>query len=317
MIKTSNSHKLWVEKYRPITVQDLIMPREYLDKFQSFVNEGKVPNILLHSNSPGLGKSSLTTSIIKDLDADVLWINGSKDSGIDILRTKVVDFAVSESIDDSPKIIVVDECDYLSDKSQAALRGVLEEFANNVSFIFTCNYIDRLIPALVNRFQVFNFDDIFHKNKKELAGQAYKRLCWILENEEVQYSKDDIKNLVLNYYPEMRTMIMLLQKHTFEGKLDLSNAVVDISNQFKIILGYIKNKDFTNTRKEISNISDTSSIYSYIFKNLDDYFLPKSQPQVIMLCAKYQEMNSHARDKSITATAFCVELMGSQNIEMV
>jgi replication factor C small subunit len=272
---------------------------------------------LFFSNSPGIGKTSIVTALIKDLNADVCWINGSKDSGIDILRTRVVDFSTSVSIDDSVKIVVIDEGDYLGDKTQAALRGVIEEFSNNVSFIITCNYVERLIPALIDRFMCFDFDEIYQKNKKELAGKAYKRLVGILKNENIEFSDEELKHLVINYYPAMRKMVMTLEKHSINGKLDLSSAVVDVSLTFKTIMTYIKNKEFSNLRKELASLSEASGIYSFVFKNLDQYFSPKSQPQVIILCAKYQDMNSSARDKTITATAFCVELMGTPGIELI
>lgn len=314
-MKINKNEKLWVEKYRPQSIEDVVLPTDILETFRGYVNDGHIPNLLFASSSPGVGKTSVATALIKDLDADVLWINGSKDSGIDILRTRVVDFSTSISIDGSNKLIVVDECDYLSDKAQAALRGILEEFSNNVSFIFTCNYIERLIPALIDRFMVFDFDTIFQNSKKDLAGKSYKRLTAILENENITYNKEDIKNLVLNYYPAMRKMVMTLEKHCQNGSLDLSTAVVDITHSFKVIMSCIKNKEFTSLRKELVSISDPSGLYSFVFKNLDEYFAPKSQPQVILLCAKYQDMNSSARDKTITSTAFCVEIMGASNIE--
>jgi DNA polymerase III delta prime subunit len=315
--KIKTSETLWVEKYRPQTVEDLVIPADLKEKLMGYIAEGKLPNLLLYSNQPGTGKTSLVNSITKDLNADVLWINGSKDSGIDVMRTRVVDFGVSESIDGSLKVIVVDESDGLSEKSQASLRGILEEFSNNVSFIFTCNYVDKIIPAVADRFIKIDFDDLMFKHKKEVAAEQYKRLCWVLENEGVEYDKKELQNLVVNFYPAMRSMTMTLQKHTFQDKLDLSSAVIDISQTFKIILSHIKNKDFSNLRKEFLSISEPSGIYSFVFKTLDEFFLPKSQPQVIVLCAKYQDMNSSARDKTICAVAFCVELMGTPGIEML
>lgn len=309
MTKFDEKEFIWAEKYRPQTVQDVILPTALVEQFQSYVTARRTPNILFSSTNPGLGKTSLVNALIKDLDADVMWVNGSKDAGIDLMRGKLIDFGSSVGIDDSPKVVVIDEADGISNDGQKALRGVIEEFSNNVSFIFTANYKEKLIEPLRNRLVQFDFDELYVKNKKEIATLAYKRLIFILDNEGVNFDPKQLQLVVTNFTPSIREMIMVLQKHSTSGNLLLDDNILSVSAQHREILKFMAGRDFPNVRKAMQALSDPASLYTYMFNNLDDWFDAKSMPQAILIIAKYQEMTATARDKVIPTTAMAVEMM--------
>jgi len=317
MKKVNESQFIWAEKYRPQTIDDVILPQEVRNKFKEFVKKERFPHLLLTSVGAGLGKTSVTNAIIKDLNADVLWINGSQDRGIDSMKNKVVDFIISVSIDDSPKIVVVDEADGLTTDAQKILRGIIEEHSQNSTFIMTANYKDKLIEPLRNRFSYFDFDALYNQNKKEIGMQVFQRLQFILTNENIHFEPKDLQPVVSNLFPSVRKMVITLQQSVQDGNLILDSKMINLSTKFTDIMDFIKQKKFVEVRKELQELDDPGSLYTYVFKNLDEWFTPQSQPQVILLCAKYQDMHERARDKSITASAFTVEIMGTPSIEFV
>lgn len=267
------------------------------------------PHLYITSNGVIHHNTSLVNALIKDLDADVMWVNGSKDAGIDLMRGKLIDFGSGVGIDDSPKICVIDEADGIETKGQKALRGVIEEFSKNVSFIFTANYKEKLIEPLRNRLLQFDFDDIYNKNKKYIATSAYKRLIYILESEGIEFEHKQLQPIVTNFAPSIREMIMILQQNSTSGELILDENILNTSIQHKSILKSMKEKSFPAVRKGIQALADPASIYTYMFNNLDDWFDPQGMPQAILIIAKYQEMSSGARDKVIPSTAMAVEIM--------
>ena len=311
------SNFIWAEKYRPRCIDDMIIPENIREKFKGYMKEGRFPHILLSSVNPGLGKTSLVTAIIEELDADVLWINGSGDAGIDTFRSKVKDFITSVSIDDSPKLVVVDEADGISREGQKNLRALIETFSKHSTFIFTCNYKEQLIEPLRNRFIQFDFDSIYNQNKKDIGMQIHKRLQFILDNEKVSYNPKDLGLIIQNMYPSVRKMILTLQQSVQDGILIIDKNMINLNTKYSEILNLIKKKDFIETRKKLQDLDEPGSFYSFIFKNLDDWFKPEAQPQVILLCAKYQDQNERARDKAINTSAFCVEVMLTPGIEFV
>jgi len=264
------------------------------------------PNGVIHHNT------SIVNSIIKEMDADVLWINGSGDNGINIIRNKVTDFVSSVSLDDSPKLVVIDEADGLTPEAQKILRGKIEEFSKDSTFILTCNYKEQLIEPLRNRFIHFDFDNLYNQNKKDVATQIFERLQFILENEGVEFNKADLGPVVSNMYPSVRKMVLVLQQSIDDNKLNLDVSMINLSGKFTTILEGIKAKDFVNVRKQLQDLDDPGSLYTYVFKNLDEWFKQDSIPQVVLQCAKYQDMHSLARDKAICAAAFAVEMMMAQ-----
>lgn len=309
-----NSQFIWSEKYRPSCIEDTIIPEDIRTKFKEFIQKERFPHLLLTSTNPGLGKTSITNAIIKDLDADVLWINGSQDRGIDVFRTRIRDFATSVSIDDSPKIIVIDEADGLSPDAQKGARGVLEEFSKHTTFIMTANYKEKIIEPLRNRFTHFDFDSIYAQNKKEMAIQIMDRLQFILNNEHIEYDRGSLGPVITNLYPSVRKMVLTLQQSISGNKLVLDSNMINLNTRFGEIMTLIRDKKFPEVKKNISILDDPSSIYTYVFKNIDLIFDIKSQPGIILLCARYQDMSENARDKMITATAFAIEIMGNASV---
>jgi len=315
MKKIDQNQYIWSEKYRPQTIDDMIMPEEMRQKFKGYIKEGRFPHLLLSSVNPGLGKTSIVNAIVKDLDADLKFINGSGDAGIDTFRNEVKDFVTSVSIDDSPKIVVVDEADGISRDGQKNLRALIETFSKHSTFIMTCNYKEQLIEPLRNRFIHFDFDTLYNQNKKEIGLQIHKRLQFILDNEGIEYDVKDLGPIIQNMYPSVRKMTLVLQQSIQDGKLVLDEKMINLNTRYTEILNLIKGKNFIDTRKTLQDLDEPGSFYSYIFKNLDEWFKPEAQPQVILLCAKYQDMHERARDKAINTSAFAVELMLSPGIE--
>lgn len=315
MKKIDDNQFIWSEKYRPQCIEDMIITEDLRKKFNKYISDERFPHILLTSTNPGLGKTSVTNAIIKELEADVLWLNGSQDRGIDTFKSKTKDFITSVSIDDSPKIVVIDEADGLTKDAQKILRGLIEEFSKHSTFIMTANYKEQLIEPLRNRFIHFDFDNIYNQNKKEIGIQIFNRLQTILENEGIEYEKSDLNPVISGIYPSVRKMVLVLQQSIEDNKLVLNDSMIDMHTKFGEILTFIKDKKFIDMRKSLQMLDDPGSLYTFIFKNLDEWFEPQSQPQIVLLCAKYQDMHANARDKAITSSAFGVEIMGTPGIK--
>jgi DNA polymerase III gamma/tau subunit len=312
-----NAQYIWEEKYRPQCVEDVILPEKMQNQFQEFIKTKKLPNLLFISTTPGTGKTSLVTAIIKELDADVMWVNGSKDANMDLMRGKLIDFGSSVGIDDeTPKIVVIDEADGIPDQGQKALRGIIEEFAGNVSFIFTANFIDKLIKPLQNRLTVYDFDEIYAKNKKDIGAKIYKRLQFILNNEGVKFDPTQVQPVVTNFYPSTRQMTKHIQQHTIDGELDITESILSVSMQHKKIMESVcqTEPNFSTIRKAVVELADPGSLYTYMFSHLEEYFMTESIPFAITVIARYQDMHSSARDKHIPATTMLVEMVMNPSI---
>ena len=317
MKKIDNKHFIWAEKYRPQVVDDVIMPEKERNKIKDMIEKGRTSHLLLTSVAPGLGKTSLTHAIINDLDGDVKWINGSQERGIDTFKSTIKEFVTSVSIDDSPKVVVVDEADGLTIDAQKIARGIIEEYSKNATFILTANYKEKIIEPLRNRFTSIDFDNLYNKNKDYYGKAIFERLQYILENEEVQYDKKDLQPILVNLFPSFRKMVITLQQSVEDGELIVNENLINQSTQFSRIMGFTKEKKFIDLRKLIHDLDDPGALYTYVYKNLDNLFKPESQPRVILICAKYQDMSERARDKNITAAAFCVELMSTPGIDFI
>jgi len=309
MDKIDNTQYMLVEKYRPQTINDIILPEEFITQIREWVKKEHVPNMLLSSAQPGLGKSTLTHVLSNELDSEVLFINASLENGIDILRSKISDFANTCSFDGGPKIVILDEADHITPNAQAAFRGFLDSFSKNCSFIFTCNYKDKIIEPLQDRLVKFDFDDIFKNNKSEIAKKSIHRLQFILKNENIEYEPEDLKRIILNLYPGLRDMIMYIQNNSVNNVLKLSDNIQK-SVQYKLVISHINNNDFTKMRKDISNLTNADSIYTWLWNNLDNILDKKMHPKVILIIARYQYQASAAIDKELNAAAMCTELMG-------
>lgn len=306
-MKINENEFVWVEKYRPQTIDDIILPEAYKDIFRGYITNNEIPNLLLTSNSPGLGKTSIAKILVKETNADMLFLNGNLDTGVDIMRSRVIDFCSSASLDDSPRIVLIDEFENLSQNSAASTKSTIETFPNT-TFIFTANYINKIPEPVRNRMIHFDFDEIYFKNKSEIGKLILKRLMYILENEGVKYDKNDLPKIIKVYYPSTRGMIQVLQRFSNNQKLELNDTLKEGANIFNLLTDTLKEKDFKEMRKLINNVIDCGGFYEYFFKNLD-ILEDNSKPEAILILARYQDMDHSARDKTITLGACCVELM--------
>ena len=306
-MKINENEFVWVEKYRPQTIDDIILPEAYKDIFRGYIRNNEIPNLLLTSNNPGLGKTSIAKILVKETNADMLFLNGNLDTGVDIMRSRVIDFCSSASLDDTPRIVFIDELECLSTLSLGSLKSTIETFPN-ITFIFTANYINKIPEPVRNRMIHFDFDEIYFKNKSEIGKLILKRLMYILENEGVSYDKNDLPKIIKAYYPSTRGMIQVLQRFSNNQKLELNDTLKEGANIFNLLTDTLKEKDFKEMRKLINNVIDCGGFYEYFFKNLD-ILEDNSKPEAILILARYQDMDNSARDKTITLGACCVELM--------
>ena len=299
---------LWVEKYRPATVADCILPQHLKTTFQSIVDNGELPNMLF-SGTAGTGKTTVAKAMCKQLGLDYILINGSEEGNIDTLRGKIKQFASSVSLQGGYKVVILDEADYLNPQStQPALRGFIEEFANNCRFILTCNFKNRIIEPLHSRCGVYEFSAT-SKQLSALAGQFYQHLTKIIDKEEVTHNPQTTSDLVLKHAPDWRRVLNELQRGAIAG---FSNKDIDItSNNIDVLVGYIKDKKFKSMRKWVAQNTDldTSSVFRGLFDAMEDILMPQSVPQLVICLAEYQYKDAFVADHELNIMACLCEVM--------
>ena len=302
---------LWVEKYRPDTIDDCILPNSTKDIFQSIVESGELPNLLLFGTS-GVGKTTVAKALCQQLNCDWLMINGSDEGRmIDTLRTTISSYASTVSLSGGMKVIIVDEADYMNkDSVQPAMRGLIEEFSNNCRFIFTCNYKNRIIPALHSRCSVVDFKTA--KEDKPLLAQQFSTVIMkLLDAEEVKYQPEVVAQLVVKFFPDFRRVLNELQKHSVGGTID-ANVLTSSSNEnFNELIGFLKEGEFAKMRKWVAENIDNDhvrlyrQIYDSIFGNLEQ----RSLPQAVLTIADYSYKSAFVADQEINMVACLTELM--------
>jgi DNA polymerase III delta prime subunit len=301
---------LWVEKYRPSKISDTILTDDLKKTFQTFVDEGYIPNLLL-SGGPGVGKTTVAKAMLDELGATYMMINGSEESGIDVLRNKIKNFASTVSMDGQRKFVILDEADYLNPQStQPALRGFMEEFHKNCGFILTCNFKNRIIDPLHSRCSVVEFK-IPTSDKPKLAGQFFKRVTDILTTEKVQFEPKVVAAVVEKHFPDWRRVLNELQRYSASGAID-SGILVNVSEtNMNDLVTFLKEKDFKAVRKWVANNmdNDPAQVYRKIYDTLYEKIEPSTVPHLVLSVADYQYKSAFVADQEINMLAFMIEIM--------
>ena len=302
---------LWVEKYRPKTINECILPKSLKDTFQQFVNDDNIPNLLL-TGGPGVGKTTVAKAMLEEIDATYMIINGSEESGIDTLRTKIKNFASTVSMDGNRKFVILDEADYLNAQStQPALRGFMEEFHKNCGFILTCNFKNRIIAPLQSRCSVVEFQ-MPSAEKPKLAGMFFKRVIDILTQENIQFEEKAVATLVQKFFPDWRRALNELQRYSASGQID-AGVLVNLSEvNLTELITSLKEKDFSSVRKWIVNNLDNDSdrIFRKLYDTMYDNVESSTIPHLVLLIADYQYKSAFVADQEINLLAFMTEVMG-------
>lgn len=303
---------LWVEKYRPSKIEDCILPKSIKTTFEDIVKGGELHNMLL-TGTAGLGKTTVAKALCNELDLDYILINGSEESGIDTLRTKIKNFASTVSLQGGLKVVILDEADYLNPQStQPALRGFIEEFSGNCRFILTCNFKNRIIEPLHSRCSVIEFN-ISKKDTPPLLAEFMKRVTNILDLEGVRYEKPVLAELIMKFAPDWRRVLNELQRYSSSGVIDtgilVSLSDVSISN----LMGALKSKNFKSMRQWVVDNTDVDNptLIRNIYDNMSDYVLPQSIPQLVLILAEYQYKNAFVADHELNMVACLTEVMAN------
>ena len=308
-MKTSTDF-LWVERYRPQTIQDCILTKSLESTFQEMVKKQETQNLLFYGTA-GVGKTTVAKALCSETGSDWIMINCSEDGNIDTLRTKIRQFASTVSLTEAKKVVILDEFDYSNANSiQPALRGAIEEFANNCRFILTCNYKSKIIEPIHSRCTGVDFA-IPRTEKPEVAKRLLRRLEFILKSEQVQYDKAILSQLVLKHFPDFRRIINELQRYSVSGSIDqgiLSNLTeIELRDLFQAL----KEKNFNSVRKWVAlNANENpTELFRRVYDSLQDVLVPQTIPNAITLLADYQYKSAFVADQEINMMAFLIELM--------
>ena len=303
---------LWVEKYRPRKVADTILPADLKNTFQKIVDTGDMPNMLF-TGTAGLGKTTIARAMCNELDLDYIVINGSEEGNIDTLRGKIKQFASSVSLQGGYKVIILDEADYLNPQStQPALRGFMEEFANNCRFILTCNFKNRVIEPLHSRCGVYEFNTS-KKALADIAAQFYKRFVYILDQENVSYDSKAVADLIMKYAPDWRRVINEGQRSSIGGSSIDGSDTNPSGTGFATLSASLKEKNFKKMRSWVVNNmdQDTVGIFRGLYDNMNEFIEPRSIPQLVLILADYQYKDAFVADHELNVVACMTEIMAN------
>jgi len=301
---------LWVEEYRPKTIDDCILPQSLKTLFQSFIEKGELSN-LLFSGTPGVGKTTVAKALCEQMNCDWIMINGSEEGGIDVLRNKIKNFASTVSLSGGKKVVILDEADYLNPQStQPALRGFVEEFHKNCRFILTCNFKNRIIEPLHSRFSNIEFK-VNPKDKPKLASRLFERAVFILKEQNINYEEKVLVELIKKHFPDFRKLINELQRYSVSGTID-AGILVNVSDEnLKTLVSHLKNKEFSDMRKWVVNNLDNDPVkifrkmYDTLYSNLE----PSTIPHAVLIIADYQYKSAFVADQEVNLVACLTELM--------
>ena len=301
---------LWVEKYRPRSIDECVLPEDLKYTFSEFVKDKHIPNLIL-CGSAGVGKTTVAKAMLDEIGATSMMINGSEESGIDVLRTKIKNFASTVSLEGGRKYIILDEADYLNPQStQPALRGFMEEFHKNCGFILTCNFKNRIIEPLHSRFSNIEFK-VNPKDKPKLATKLFERAVHILKEQNISYEEKVLAELIKKHFPDFRKLINELQRYSVSGTID-AGILVNVSDEnLKSLLTHLKNKEFSDMRKWVVNNLDNDpvKIFRKIYDTLYQSLEPSTIPHAVLIIADYQYKSAFVADQEINLVACLTELM--------
>ena len=301
-------HGLWVERYRPSTMETYIGNEHLKSKVSIYLESGDLPHLLLYGRA-GTGKTTLAKLLVNNIECDYLYINASDENNVDTVRTKVKTFASTMGFKDM-KIIILDECDYITPNAQAALRNLMETFSKHCRFILTCNYVERIIDPIQSRCQSFQ---IIPPSKKEVAVH----LSNILKNENVIFKVDDIATIINGGYPDIRKVINTSQRQVVKNELKLDAQEIILSDYKLKLLKVIQTK--SKTRKEIfteirqiladAKVTDFADFFRLLYDEVDTYGTGHIA-ECILIIARYESSDTHVVDKEINAMAMLIEILG-------
>lgn len=301
-------HLLWVEKYRPNKVEDCILPDAIKSTFLEYVAKKEIPNLLL-SGTAGVGKTTIAKALCEEVGCDYIVINGSDDRGIATIQTHVKNYATSMSLTGGRKVVIFDEADNLTSDAQKALRGMMEDVSINCSFIFTCNFKNKILDAIHSRCTGIDFK--LNGSKAKMAAAFMKRVEWILEQEGIAYEKDVVAAIITKHFPDNRRVLNELQRHSVTGTIErtILSAVSDVN--ITELIKSLKEKDFASTRKWVTgNLdNDPEKIYRKLYDSLYEVLKPQSVPQLVLILAKYQYQAAFVADHEINMVACLTEIM--------
>ena len=304
---------VWYEKYRPKTLDEMILPDYVKDKLKAYLSNGgkNMPHLGLFSRLPGTGKSSLAKVLMRELNAESLWINSSLERGIDVLRTRIQQFASQTALRDSVKIVVMDEFDGFSKEGQAAFRGFIDQFSGNVRFIFTGNFKENIIEPLLDRLEVYDFNNF---GPAQIAKPILSRLEYILAKENVQYEREDLLKVIKSNFPKIRSMIGALGAGLHEkedGTKVFEYSYIGDSNKLDELMILMKQRDINKVRTLVYGLGSCDHIFGYLGEHIELIFGDKQEALIngVIALAKYQSYHASAKDKQLNALACCFELM--------
>lgn len=311
-MNTNDDQFLFVEKYRPKTIEDCILPDTLKKTFQQFVNQKNVPNLLL-SGPAGCGKTTVAKAMLEELGCDYIVINGSMNGNIDTLRNEIRNYASAVSFTGGRKYVILDEADYLNANStQPALRNFMEEYSSNCGFIMTCNFKNRIIDPLQSRCSVVDFK-IKKSDLPALASQFLKRACNILDNEKIKYDKKVVAAVITQHYPDWRRVLNELQSYSVTGAIDEGILANFSQESFKALVGLMKARDFPAVRKWVGENSDidTDVLFKSLYDSAYELMQPNSIPDLILILAKYQYQAAFVANPEINLAAAFLEIMST------
>ena len=307
-----NKEFLWVEKYRPKVIDDCILPKSIKEVFKGFVSQGELPNLLL-TGSAGVGKTTIAKALCEQINASYIMINGSDEGRfLDTVRNRIRTFASTVSLTSgaSHKVVIIDEADNTTNDVQLSLRAAVEEFHSNCRFIFTCNFINKIIEPLHSRCTVIDFR-VKNGQSVQLQGQFFERLRTILKTENVRFEDKVLAKLIRRYYPDWRRLINECQRYAANGSIDTA-ILVDVADvNFDNLLVSLKQKDFKTVKTWVVQHmdNDPSMIMRKIYDNLYNVLKPNSIPEAVLVIAKYMRDISNVPDQEINMLACLTEIM--------